>query len=165
MSIDNKSTFVFFRYLLIFLLVVVGADLFLSQLPGSLHQPFAEHIPALVASVLILFLGLIRVNYFSYEDDYEIIQIHSRSLLFGSLSGPVRTRYDFPKRIVKSVRLKKGLFQKKLIIELQTQSGEKKINKFDLSFMAAPMRKRVYDSLKSIAQSNETLGDFNQNTI
>lgn len=161
MTVNNGNTFVFFRYVLVFLVLVIIADLGLSQLPGSLHEPFEDHIPALISVGLIAFLALIRVNYFSFEDEYEIIQIHSRSLIFGTLRGPVRTRYDFPKRIVKSVRLKKGLIQQRLIIELQTQSGEKKINKFDLSFMPKRERQSVYQSLKKIADSNVTLGDFN----
>lgn len=161
MTVDNSNTFVFFRFVLVFLILVIIADLGLSQLPGSLHEPFKDHIPALISAGFIIFLALIRVNYFSYEDDYEIIQINSRSLVFGTISGPVRTRYDFPKRIVKSVRLKKGLIQQRLIIELQTQSGEKKINKFDLSFMSTRERQSVYQSLKNIAESNVSLGDFN----
>ena len=161
MKVDNKRSFIVFRYIIAFLLAVIVGDLLLSQLEGSIHRFFEDHIPALTAGGIILFLAMVRVNYFSYEDDYEIIQIQSKSLVFGSLGGPARQRYDFPKRIVKSVRLKRVLFQQVLVVELQTQSGEKKINKFDLSFVKKQHLNSIYESLKNIASRNNEKGEFN----
>ena len=73
MAVSNKGYFLFFRGLLIFLVFVVIADLLLSQIPGTLSTYFEDHIPAITSGCIILLLFGIRVNYFSYEDEYEII--------------------------------------------------------------------------------------------
>ena len=156
MAVSNKGYFLFFRGLLIFLILVVLSDILLSQIPGSLSQFFENHIPAIISGCIIAVLIGIRVNYFSYEDEYEIIHIRSKSLIFGRFESMAQTRYEFPKRTVEHVEVKKILFQRQLIIHLRTQQGEKKIRKFDLSFVPLKKLNYVFSSLQNISRQNKT---------
>ena len=135
------------------------ADLLLSQIPGTLSTYFEDHIPAITSGCIILLLFGIRVNYFSYEDEYEIIHIRSQSLIFGRFESMSQTRYEFPKRTVEHVEVRKLLFQRQLIIHLRTQQGEKKIRKFDLSFVPLKKLNYVFDSLQKIIHQNKAYSD------
>ncbi|MDZ7848292.1 MAG: hypothetical protein U5L96_16900 [Owenweeksia sp.] len=143
------------RVFLTILIIVFLADLALSQLDGHISNYFESHIPAIISGVGILTLAGIRVNFFSYEDEYEIIHIRSKSLIFGSFETKAQTRYEFPKRIIYNFEYKKNWFQRKLIIYLITQHGVKKVRKFDLSFV--PIRKLQYvkQSLQHICEENK----------
>ena len=157
MAISNKNYFLLWRFLLIFLVLVLLSDLVLSQLSGSLSLIFKNHLPGIISGLLITVLACIRINYFSYEDEYEIIHIHSKSLLFGTFERPAQTRYEFPKRIIYDFEYKNTLFQKRLTIYLITQQGIKKVRKFNISFV--PMRKLSYvvNSLEMIRAKNKEM--------
>lgn len=154
MKVNNKSYFLFFRIVLSILILIFLVDIVLSNVDGTISNVFEGHWPAKVSGALIVILAGIRVNYFSYEDDYEIIQIRSKSLIFGRFSDPATTRYEFPKRKIYDFEMQRFLFQKKLIIYLQTQTGIKKINKFDLSFVPLKELKNVMQSLDRIKKEN-----------
>ncbi len=157
MIVNNKSYFLLWRVLLVLLILIVIADLVLSHVNGSISQYFNHHIPAIVAGSLILLLASIRINYFSYEDEYEIIHIRSKSLIFGSFESAAQTRYEFPKRIIYDFDFRENLFRKQLTIHLITQQGVKKVRKFNLSFV--PVRKLGYviQSLEYIRKHNKEL--------
>jgi len=157
MAINNKSTFIFFRIILVFLTVVLISDIVLSQIPGYISSYFDNHVPGIISGFFIIFLASVRVNYFSYEDEYEIIHIKSRPLvmLFKQFDKNVKIRYEFPKRIIYDFEIKKGLFQKSLIIHLKTNRGIKKIRKFDLSFISLNKFNYVVDSLEKVSLKNK----------
>ncbi len=157
MIVNNKSYFLLWRVLLVFLILILVADLVLSQVNGSISQYFNNHIPALVAGAVILFLASIRINYFSYEDEYEIIHIRSKSLIFGSFESVAQTRYEFPKRIIYDFDFRENFLRKQLTLHLITQQGVKKVRKFNLSFV--PVRKLSYviQSLDHIRNHNKEL--------
>lgn len=157
MEVSNKSYFLLWRILLVVMLLVFVADLVLSQLPGRISYYFENHYPAIISGLSILILASIRVNFFSYEDEYEIIHIKSKSLLFGSFETPAQTRYEFPKRIIYHFEYKESYFQRKLVLHLMTQEGIKKVRKFNLTFV--PLRKLQYvlESLRKICDNNKDL--------
>lgn len=157
MKINNKSYFLLWRALLFLLILVFVADLVLSQVPGRLSFYFEDHIPALISGAIIFVLACIRVNYFSYEDEYEIIHIHSKSLIFASFEKPAQTRYEFPKRIIYNFEYKHSFFQKKLTIYLLTNQGITKIRKFNLTFVPLQKLNYVINSLENISQNNKEL--------
>lgn len=154
MPVSNKKLFLVFRIVLAILLLIIVMDLSLSTLPGSISNYFNNHIPAILAGTIILFLAFVRVNYFQYEDEYEIVHITAKSLLFGRFESMANTRYEFPKRLITDFKFKEGVFQKKLTIYLESQNGAKRIRKFDLSFV--PLKKLTYvlNSLERIKTQN-----------
>jgi hypothetical protein len=139
MYTSNKKLFIFFRITLLLLLLIIVVDFLIASTPGRLSSYFENHSPAIIAGSIIVILAFVRVNYFKYEDEYEIIHITSKSLLFGRFSDPANTRYEFPKRLVTDFEYRKSLVQKTLVIHLQTENGTKRIRKFDLSFV--PLKK------------------------
>lgn len=154
MTVSNKHSFLFFRWVLAIFVTLLLADIALSQIQGSISQYFENHWLALVSGVAIAALAFSRINYFSYEDDYEIIHIRSQSLIFGRFSDPAQTRYEFPKRTITDFKLKKGFLQSKLTINLATQHGTKRIRKFDVSFVPVKKMSEVLDSLGKIKVEN-----------
>lgn len=159
MKITNKSYFLLWRAFLLLLVIVFVADLVFSQFSGRVSYYFDGHLPAIVSGALILILAGIRVNFFSYEDEYEIIHIRSKSLVFGSFESPAQTRYEFPKRIIYDFDYSHSFFHKKLTIYLITQQGVQKVRKFNLTFV--PLRKLQYviGSLENIRKENKEVGD------
>lgn len=154
MVVSNKAYFLMWRILLLILILVLVSDIIFSQINGSISDYFVNHTPGILAAVGILLLASIRINYFSYEDEYEIIHIHSKSLIFGSFKAPAQTRYEFPKRIIYDYEFSKGLFSKKLTISLATQHGVQRIRKFNLTFVPMQKLKYVVNSLENIRQQN-----------
>lgn len=157
MIVSNKAYFLMWRILLFFLILVLISDMLFSQINGSISYYFANHTPGIIAAVGILLLASIRINYFSYEDEYEIIHIHSKSLIFGSFKAPAETRYEFPKRIIYDYHFSKSLFSKKLTISLATQQGVQRIRKFNLTFVPMQKLNYVVNSLENIRQQNEEI--------
>ena len=154
MSISNIRLFFFFRILLGLLILAVLADFLLASLPGSISDYFQDHYLALVAGALALVLVFVRVNYFSYEDEYEIIHIRSKSLIFGDLSKQNR-RYEFPKVLVTGYELARHPIYKKLTIHIQSSSGVRKTRVFNLSFVSRKDLDYVERSLSQIVQRNQ----------
>lgn len=154
MVVSNKRYFLIWRTILFLLLAIILIDLLLAQVPGTLSNYFEDHYPAMGAAAAIAILASIRVNYFSYEDEYEIIHIHSKSLLFSRLQSPAQTRYEFPKRIIYDFDFQENFLQKKLTIHLITAHGVKRVRKFNLTFVPANKLKYVLKSLSKIKTHN-----------
>ncbi len=154
MIVSNKAYFLMWRVLLFFLILVLVTDILMSQVNGSISDYFVNHTPGIIAAVGILLLASIRINYFSYEDEYEIIHIHSKSLIFGSFKAPAQTRYEFPKRIIYDYQFTKSLFTKKLTITLATQHGVERVRKFNLTFVPMQKLNYVVNSLENIRKQN-----------
>lgn len=162
MTVSNKAYFVMWRVLLFFLILMLASDIILSQVNGSISNYFQNHAPGIFAAVGILLLASIRINYFSYEDEYEIIHIHSKSLIFGSFRAPAQTKYEFPKRIIYDYEFSKSLLSKKLTISLATQHGVQRIRKFNLTFVPMQKLNYVINSLENIRQQNVEIEEEQQ---
>jgi len=80
------------RIVLLFLVIAVLVDFVFSRLSGTWARWFDHHYIAIAASVPLVVLSLLRFTYFSYDDSYEILHIHSRSLFSPGIKGqgPVR---------------------------------------------------------------------------
>lgn len=154
MSVSNKSLFLFCRWLIFILVVLIIADLLLARIPGSLSSYFENHYLTYASASLILILSFIRINYFSYEDEYEIIHIRNKSLLFSSLQNPAKIHYEFPKRILFDYEFKSGLLRKTLVLFLKNNQGHIRKRKFNLLFVAQSKRDYVLNSVKAISERN-----------
>ena len=154
MIVSNRAYFILWRILLFILIGVLVTDIVFSQINGSLSYYFQNHTPGIIALIGIIVMASIRINYFSYEDEYEIIHIHSKSLIFGSFKAPAQTRYEFPKRIICDYEFKKSIFTKRLTISLVTQHGIKRVRKFNLTFVPMQKLNYVVNSLENIRNQN-----------
>ncbi len=156
MKVSNKSFFIAMRYVLLVLLAGIVFDIALSLLPGSLSDLFPNHELALTALVLIVLLGLFRFSFFSYEDEYEIIHIDTKSLVFGMFESPRHKHYEFAKIILADYSVEKGLFKYKLTLTVNSSTGDKKLRHFDLFFLNKKKRDYVENSLKLVLEKNKS---------
>lgn len=154
MPVSNKKLFLFFRGLLIVLILGIVVDFTLASLPGTIADLFAHHYLAAFCALSILVLFFIRINYFSYEDEYEIIHIRSKSLIFGNLSKN-SLRYEFPKNLLYSFDYRSSILGKRLTIYLRSNSGVKKVRHFNLSFINNKDLQYVLQSMEKIVARNK----------
>lgn len=154
MKISNKQFFIALRILCGVLLIGLLTDLVLSQLDGSLSRLVENHLLAYFCGGGLLIFALLRVNFFYYEDEWEVLHIRSYSLLFSSLQHQASTRYEFPKNKVHHFEYKSWGPFKSLIIYLEGQNELKKIKNFDLTFLTSRQVQYVLESLERISKQN-----------
>jgi general stress protein CsbA len=154
MSVDNKRFFQSMKWVVRLLIALILFDLFLSLLKGSLSDIFPNHELAIVSLALLLILGFLRFSFFSYEDEYEIIHIDTRSLVFGFLESPKHKHYEFAKNILADYSIQKGFLKYKVIITVNSSTGDKKLRRFDLYFLDQAKRDYVENSLKKVLEHN-----------
>jgi len=130
-------------------------DFGLSLIVGSLSDVFPNHELAISAVVALLILGFLRFSFFSFEDEYEIIHIDTRSLVFGFLESPKHKHYEFAKIILADYSIEKGFFKHKLILTVNSSSGDKKLRRFDLYFLSKSKQDYVENSLRKVLEQNK----------
>ncbi len=156
MKVSNKGLFLAMRWVLVLLLVLIAFDIALSLLPGSLSDVFPNHELAIISGTIILVLALFRFSFFAYEDEYEIIHIDTKSLVFAFLESPRHKHYEFAKIILADFQLEKGLFKHKLTLTVNSSTGDKKLRHFDLYFLNKEKRAYVEQSLAGVLEKNRS---------
>ncbi len=144
------------RWVLVILLGLMAFDIALSFLPGSLSDLFPNHELAIGAGLVILVLAIFRFSFFSYEDEYEIIHIDTKSLVLSFLESPRHKHYEFAKIILSDFQVEKGLFRYKLTLTVNSSTGDKKLRHFDLYFLSKAKREYVENSLAGVLQKNQS---------
>jgi hypothetical protein len=159
-TISNRKTFAFFRWLVLVLLALVAADVALSFLPGSLGDIAENHYVAFVSAAILLLLLFLRINYFFYDDSYEILHIRSKGLWFMGIGEDINKRYDFPKRKVTDFRIEKTFLHRTLYLTLDNYASEtRKTRSVDISFLKDEEIDRLQTSLERIVAKNQVLAD------
>lgn len=143
------------KWLVWLLLLCILVDLGLSLIQGSLSDLFPNHELALAAIVGLLILTVLRFSFFSYEDEYEIIHIDTRSLVFGFLESQKHRHYEFAKLILADFQIEKGFLKYKLTLTVTSSTGDKKLRRFDLYFLNDEKKSYVEKSLKKVLKANQ----------
>lgn len=156
MKVSNKGLFNLMWWVAILLSILFIFDILLSLLPGSLSQLFPNHELAIISFSLILILALTRWSFFSFEDEYEIIHIDTRSLIFGPFESPKHKHYEFAKNILIDYKIERGFLKCKLKLTLQSYNGEKKSRNFDLFFLEKSKQAYIENSLKTVLEKNQS---------
>ncbi|MCR9154324.1 MAG: hypothetical protein NXI09_09460 [Bacteroidetes bacterium] len=154
MKVSNMIFFYRLKWLVRLLLLCIFVDLSLSLIQGSLSDLFPNHELAIAAIAGLLILTLLRFSFFSYEDEYEIIHIDTRSLVFGFLESQKHRHYEFAKLIHADFQIEKGFLKYKLTLTVNSSTGDKKLRRFDLYFLNAEKRSYVENSLKKVLKAN-----------
>lgn len=136
------------------LLAAILLDFGLSLLAGSLSDIFPNHELAFGALAVLLILGILRFSFFSFEDEYEIIHIDTRSLVFGFLESPKHKHYEFAKNILADYHIDEGFLKYKLTLTVNSSAGDKKLRHFDLYFINDKSRSYVINSLEKVLEHN-----------
>ncbi len=156
MKISNKTLFTSMWWFAIFLTITFFIDIILSFLPGSLSELFAQHELAIFSLALLVLLAITRWTFFSYEDEYEIIHIDTRSLIFGPFESQKHKHYEFAKNILIDYKVDKGFLKHKLTLTLKSYQGEKKSRNFDLYFLNKSKQDYIINSLDEVLEKNKS---------
>jgi len=158
MSVHNRTTILSLRATALVLLILIIVDFFLSSIPGSLGDFFRSHVISYVAAAVLILLALLKAKYFYYEDEYEIIHIRQQPLfvdLMSLTSTYGYSRYEFPKRILKSVSLVESFpLRKSIHFTVETTGKTDKLRKVDVSFMSKEDIDYVMRSMNAIVKRN-----------
>lgn len=154
MKVSNKDFFLAMKWVVRLLLLAIVVDFGLSLLAGSLSDIFPNHELAFGSMLVLLILGILRFSFFSYEDEYEIIHIDTRSLVFGFLESPKHKHYEFAKNILADYRVDQGFLKYKLTLTVNSSTGDKKLRHFELYFLKQEHRDYVINSLDQVLAHN-----------
>lgn len=150
MKVSNAGLFAAMRWFLVLTILGMIAVFLLSFLQGSLGTFFSNPIFLIIGAVLIILMAMLRFSYFSYEDEYEIIHIDSKSLVLSPLQSQKHKHYEFAKNILKDFHIKKGFLKYELTLTVHSSSGEQRLRHFDLFFLGKKERQYVEDSLRGV---------------
>ncbi len=143
-------------WLAILLSITFLLDIALSLIPGSISNLFPNHELAIFSFLLLALLAITRWSYFSYEDEYEIIHIDTRSLIFGPFESRKHKHYEFAKNILINYEIDRGFFKAKLTLTLKSYNGDKKLRHFDLYFLNKEKQKYIENSLQTVLEKNNS---------
>jgi hypothetical protein len=155
MKISNKTLFNSMWWFAILLAITFVFDISLSLIPGSLSGLFPGHELATFSFLLIVTLAITRWSYFSYEDEYEIIHIDTRSLILGPIESKKHKHYEFAKNILVDYSIERGFLKARLTLTVKSYQGEKKLRNFDLYFINKNKQDYVERSLKKVLEKNK----------
>ena len=152
--ISNKKVFIFFRWLAAIFAALVLIDLIFSVLPGSLADISKGHIMAFTGGIGLGILFILPVNYFHYDDSYEILHLRSKSLW--SLGTDLHKRFDFPKRKVTDYQIKGGGPFKSLWLTLDNYASDsQKVRKLGIFMITEEQLAALIDSLERMKARNK----------
>ena len=155
MKISNKTLFNAMWWVAIILLVCFLFDISLGFIPGSISSVFPNHELATFSFILIIILAITRWSFFSYEDEYEIIHIDTRSLILGPIESRKHKHYEFAKNILMDYSLQRGFLKARLTLTVKSYQGDKKLRDFDLFFINKKKQDYIEDSLKKVLEKNK----------
>lgn len=158
MSINNKGLIIILRIILIILVLLIPIDFALSLIPGKIGNYFEDHIMAIVSGILIFILFLLRIKYFYFEAEYEIIHLRQRPLMFDYmtlLNSYGYSRYEFPKKLLKDVYIESFLWFKTLVFVVETSSGKLRERTIDVTYLSNRKLDEVLRTMRSIIEQNK----------
>lgn len=158
MSINNRELISTLRIVLVILILLIPFDFGMSLIPGRIGNFFDDHTIALVSFIIILLIFLLRIKYFYFEAEYEIIHLRQRPLLFDYmtlLNSYGYSRYEFPKKLLKDVYLENFLWFKTLVFVVETSNGKLRERTMDVTYLSGRKLDEVFRTMKSIAQQNK----------
>jgi len=134
------------------LVLILGtiAVFLLSFLQGSLGTLFSNPLFVIIGISLVILLAVLRFSYFSYEDEYEIIHIDSKSLVLSPFQSQKHKHYEFAKNILKDFKIDKGFLKYELTLTVHSSSGEQRLRRFDLFFLGQKEKEYVQKSLQEV---------------
>ena len=145
-----------FKKLVFLLMSLLIVDFTLSALNGSIGSYFQNHWLAISSASSLLLIAALKVSYFDFEGEHEIIDIRSGKIwkhLFSTTSVP---RIEFPKEMLVSAHVKNFIFFKQLYFTIETMHGTKVIGGFCLSMISNKEVKQL------LSQINKTGSEENR---
>ncbi|MFN4299374.1 MAG: hypothetical protein ACK4EX_06550 [Thermaurantimonas sp.] len=158
MSISNRELIILLRIVLIILVLLIPIDFLFSLIPGKVGKYFDNHIMAIVSGILIFIIFLLRIKYFYFEAEYEIIHLRQRPLMFDYmtlLNSYGYSRYEFPKKLLKDVYVENFLWFKTLVFVVETSNGKLRERTIDVTYLSNRKLDEVLRTMRSIVEQNK----------
>lgn len=154
MRLNTMNRYTYFRYLYLVLVLAIGFDVLLNQIPGStsFDTPYISGVVFFITALLIY-----RGNpVFKYDSDGEVLILDSKEPILGSIFSSNKL-YEFPKRKLLGYRISKLPLRKSLILKIQSKEAKYKTLRINISYLTASETRHLSRSLDSVAKANKNV--------
>lgn len=150
MRLNNNKRYPIHKFIYLLLLILVGFDLLLYNIDGSLGTYNLFLSPFVGVIVLIL---IYRGNpVFRYDSDGEVIILHSQEPILGQLLRSNKL-YEFPKRKLIGFSIRRWPLRRVLVMKVNSKEARYKTLKVNISYLTSSEVRDLSRSLDSIAKS------------
>jgi hypothetical protein len=119
----------------------------------------SEWLPGFLLTYWILgffaFLLTLRINSFTFKDDYEILLVHSKSFFALSSWEWSHTYHEFPKRKLLGYKIKRFLFLRFLQLNLDSKSGAFDTSKINVTWITSSELEQIEGVLTKVLEDNK----------
>jgi hypothetical protein len=147
MRLHNKQRYSFFKFFYLLLIMTMLFDLIRAGLDGSFGD-----LP--LVSPFIIILGLVLwyrgLPVFEFDSDGEVLILCAKEPFLEEFSKSFSKHSEFPKRKLRSFRIKSYPFRKVLIVSIDSKEGTPKKTKFPISYMRKAEVRDIERSLRRV---------------
>lgn len=152
MRLNNNKRYLIFKYVYLFLLLVVGFDFLFYNIEGSYGTYGFVATPGVIAVVILL---MYRGNpIFRYDSDGEVLILDSKEPILGRFLRSNKL-YEFPKRKLLSYRIKSWPFRRTLYLKVSSKESKFKMLKVTISYLTRSEVRDLARSLESVVKTNK----------
>lgn len=147
MRLHNKQRYSFFKFYYLLLILTILFDVVRASLDGS----FAD-LP--VISPFIMVIGLFMLYrglpVFEFDSDGEVLILTAKEPFLQNIGKMFSKHSEFPKRKLRSYRIKSYPFRRILVISIDSKEGTPKKTKFPISYLRKSEVQDIERSLKRV---------------
>ena len=123
MTVKNQGFIALMRFLIVVGILGIITDIGFNYIEGQASEWLPGYNLTFGILGFFLFLMLLRINSFTFKDDYEILLVHSKAFFASGGWQWAHTYHEFPKRKLLGYKLKKFLFLRFLQLTLDSKGG------------------------------------------
>ena len=156
MRLHNKQRYSFFKFYYLLLILTILFDLVRAGLDGSFGD-----LP--LVSPFVMILGLVLwyrgLPVFEFDSDGEVLIISAKEPFLAGFSKSFSKHSEFPKRKLRSFRIRSYPFRKILIVSIDSKEGTPKKTKFPISYMRKGEVRDIERSLRRVLKREKEGAD------
>lgn len=156
MTVKNQGFIALIRFVVIVGLLGIITDIGFNFIEGQA----SEWLPGfrLTYGILGFFVLLIslRINSFTFKDDYEILLVHSKAFFGLSSWEWTHTYHEFPKRKLLGYKIKRFLFLRFLQLNLDSKSGAFDTSKINVTWISSAELVNIEAVLSKVLEDNKS---------
>ena len=152
MRLHNKERYSFFKFFYLLLILTLLFDLVRAGLDGSFGDlPLMSPI-VIILGLVLLYRGL---PVFEFDSDGEVLILSAKEPYLAGFSKSFSKHSEFPKRKLRSFRIKSYPFRKILIVSIDSKDGTTKKSKFPISYMRKREIRDIERSLRRVLKAEK----------
>lgn len=147
MRLHNKQRYSFFKFYYLLLILTMLFDLVRAGLDGS----FGE-LPLLSPYIMVfgLFLWYRGLPVFEFDSDGEVLILSAKEPFLSGFSKSFSKHSEFPKRKLRSFRIRSFPLRKILVVSIDSKEGTPKKTKFSISYLRKGEVRDIERSLRRV---------------